>query len=144
VLAGVVDAPTGWRFSRCLVFWPGAALVVVDHVDATEAEVLSHVPLAPGSRLDKDVLSWGTGELVFRTLIGERMPVACGREHPRDGWVGAGFGRAVPRVSVAVRAVRGRAAYAIHERHAAVSLTGNECTISTGQARITVKMPEAK
>jgi hypothetical protein len=101
----------GWQHDRWLCFWPGRALLVFDRVrgQRPQALVRSHVPLDPAFAAAQSgrtlfLLGPGGRGLQLQLLTGEVEALVSGEESPRDGWVGQGFGRPVPRTAVTLRA----------------------------------------
>ena len=119
-LRGRARSFRGWTHDRWLFLWLGRALVVVDRVSGARpgAQIATHVPLDPSWSAAESgrvhyLLGPGARGLQLHLLRGESASVARGQESPRDGWVGQGFGKAVPRSSVTIRAGGdGIAAYA--------------------------------
>jgi len=124
-LDGTLRASQGWRHDRSLLFWPGFALVVVDRVKAAARRaVVSRLPLEAGVELAGDRLRWPGEPLQVRTLVGKR------RDAPEAGWVGRGFGRRVPRSTLAFTANEsGQIVYAIAPPDVEVRWEGLTCAI---------------
>jgi hypothetical protein len=128
-----------WRHEREIAFWPNRALVVLDRVIGapSTAIVLSHIPLAPAFTIDGDELRDGELELRLELLRGHRVSTYRGAKTPYDGWISAGFGRAVPRTSIAIGAdpdcVMG---YALLRKDLRLEHAGSTLTITTPDAAI--------
>lgn len=114
-----------WTHERALLYWPGAALIVLDRVRGARpgAEILSRLCLDP--RWSFEGALRGPLPLALQLLRGELAGAASGADRPREGWVSEGFGRALARTSLRLRAdASGDCAYALCAAGFTVSLEG--------------------
>lgn len=124
VMRGRLVSPRGYAHERGILYWPGGALVVLDRVAGAAPErARSHLPLAEGCRLDGETLRAGAVTLRFEVLWGRLAPA-------REGRVGRGFGRALPRPSLVLRfASDGRSVFALAAPGVSVELRGASCRL---------------
>jgi hypothetical protein len=141
ICRGRLDAFPGWTHHRGLVFWPGVALVILDAVEGAHGAIEGRLPLAPiwsvlpGTATSRRLQAEGT-ELLFELLSGRDLGVHCGELEPREGWVGEGFARPVPRSSIRVGAnLQGRIAVALHPLEVRVERAGHVLTVDGPRGR---------
>jgi len=147
-LRATVSAHAGWRHERSLLFWPGKALVVLDRVRNARpgSEILSRLPLDPEWSFDlgpRTAAMRGPRELglTLTILEGELAGASVGATSPREGWVGRGFGRPVPRPSLRFRADgAGLCSYAITAPGVILERHGRRCTLRSATEALDVPL----
>jgi hypothetical protein len=141
LLRGELRAPAGWTHQRGLIYWPGHVLVVLDRLENARGEVISRVPLARGVVAKNGALDAGEVVLRFEVLRGVELAPVAGAEAPRDGWIGEGFGRALPRTCLRIAADReGSLAYAVLAENVRVSLDMKQCGLRGRGGRVDIPL----
>ena len=149
-LRGRARSFRGWTHDRWLFFWPGRALLVIDRVSGAKAgaALATHIPLDPAwsaaeSNRVHYLLGPGARGLQLHLLRGESEGIARGQENPRDGWVGQGFGKSVPRSSLRIRAdAQGIAAYAFFAPGVAIRTSEAGLHLRAPGAEVALKLVE--
>ena len=149
-LRGRARSFRGWTHDRWFFLWLGRALIVVDRVSDAKpgARITTHVPLDPAwSAAESNhvhfLLGPGARGLQLHLLRGDSEGIARGQETPRDGWVGQGFGKPVPRSSLCIRAdASGVAAYAFFAPGVSIRQSPFSLHLRAPGAEIAVKLEE--
>ncbi len=127
---------------------PSKALVVLDRVRNARpgSEILSRLPLDPEWSFDlgpRTAAMRGPRELglTLTILEGELAGASVGATSPREGWVGRGFGRPVPRPSLRFRADgAGLCSYAITAPGVILERHGRRCTLRSATEALDVPL----
>jgi len=150
MVRGKARSYRGFTHERTLVLWPARALLVIDRVRnaAANAVIRSHVPLDPSwSAAEASgalfLLGPGARGLQLHIVRGTLDHVARGSTSPRDGWVGEGFGKPVPRTSVSLRAEEnGTCVYAIVAPGVNALKTARGLSLRASGAEIALGLPD--
>jgi hypothetical protein len=124
VLRGTLSSPAGWVHSRVIGYEPGRALVVGDRVTGVSPRRCRlRLPLAPG-------VSFADGRIAVE---GYSLNWSVARGHVdavESGWIGAGFGRRIPRRTLSIEPDgTGAAVYAIAEAGVALDFVGETVVV---------------
>ena len=136
IFEGRMRAAQGWLHRRSIVFWPGEGLFLFDTVEGARDAVRSHLPLAPGCMLEGDgAVRFAGGTLRLQVLRGTR-------DVGKPSWMGQGFGRREPRLSVTLQAdATGHVAYALLAEGRTAALEGRSCSIRGPRGAVKVSLP---
>jgi Heparinase II/III-like protein len=138
LLRGEVASFRGWQHQRTLIFWPSCALVAIDVVRHAPpgAEIISHLPLAPGVTVVEQacsatstthVLQAGGIPIRIEVLAGAMAGLAAGQHASPGAWIARGIGRVVPRSELRLRAnADGICGYAVVAPHLDVAFDAAE------------------